>query len=790
MHLRTFRRILATLLVAQLPCSYTNAQSPLGNTRTLSGTVLDTDTRQPIFGAAVVVLDSEPLLTAITNDDGRFSIPEVPTGRLDLRIRAVGFDDVIVPNVLVVSGKAPVVDVLMETSVVRMDEALVIGGGGPGMVRNDMATLSARRISVEETSRIAGGINDPARMVGTFPGVAGDPGGNNTVVVRGNSPKGVQWRLEGVEIPNPNHFSDDGSTGGPINVLNSDMIDDSEFYTGAFSADYGNVYSAVFDMRLRNGNDRKREYTLKAGVLGTDLTAEGPIPGTNGGSYLANYRYSTLALLDGAGIVDYGGVPRYTDAAFKVRLPSSTYGTVSLYGIGGRSAIVDEDRGVADDTLFSRADVGSRMGVIGLSHTKTLGENSFLYTNISMSGNGSGTDYTESPAPGESPMELRHKDDLAKWTLRLSSTLNTRINAHHKLRSGIVVSNERFRMYANSWDPDRQRMVVNVDRSGTANTLQAFTSWKWRWNERWTLTSGVHALYFDLNKAASVEPRLALRYQVRPDRAFTVGTGLHAKTEALMTYLAQDIDETGNVIRPNEGLGLTRAAHVVAGYEQQLAEDMQLKAEVYYQHLYDLPVENDPTSSFNVNNMSEWFTNKPLVNAGTGYNRGVELSLEKFFTRGYHYMLTASYSESKYKALDGVWHNSRFNLGPVGNVLAGKEWKLGPEAKDRTLMVGFRYSVQGGQYYTPIDLTASIAAGSEQEGSPAWSGKAGAVHKVDIVTTYRVGRPRASHEFKLDVQNVLNAATPVYYYYDDRTQRIENIPQLALLPVMQYTLRF
>lgn len=763
---------------------------PQGNTQTIRGTILDTDTRQPKIGATVVVVGSDPILGTTTDFDGRFIINNVPTGRVDLQVRMMGFEEQRMANLLLTSAKELVLEVRMQESVAQLKEFEVKAPERKGELRNDMATMSARKISVEETSRIAGGINDPARMVGTFPGVAGDPSGNNTIVVRGNSPKGVQWRIEGVEIPSPNHFSDDGSTGGPINVLNSDMIDDSEFYTGAFSADYGNVYSAVFDMRLRNGNDRRREYTLKVGVLGTDLTAEGPIPGTNGGSYLANYRYSTLALLDGAGIVDYGGVPRYTDAAFKVKLPSAKLGTFSVYGIGGRSAIVDEDRGASGDTLFSSADVGSRMGVLGIGHTKTLGENSFLYTNLSISGNGSGTDYLESQSPGESLLELRHQDDLAKWTLRLSSTLNTRINAHHKLRSGIIVSDERFRMYSNSFDLDRDRMVVNLDRTGSARTMQAFSSWKWRMNEQWSLTSGVHVLYFNLNKAASVEPRIAARYQVRPDRAFTLGAGLHAKTEGLMTYMAQDIDDAGNVIRPNEKLGLTRAAHAVAGYEQQLAEDVQLKAEVYYQYLYDLPVENDPTSAFTVNNMMEWFTNKALVNKGTGYNRGVEVSVEKFFTRGYHYMVTASYSESKYKALDGGWHNSRFNLGPVGNVLAGKEWKLGPEGKDRTLMAGFRYSVQGGQYYTPIDLAASIAADQQKDGGPAWSTKAGGIHKVDIVASYRIGRPKASHEFKLDVQNVLNAATPVYYFYDRRLKTISSVPQLATLPVIQYTLRF
>src|SRR5690606_39440450 len=181
------------------------------------------------------------------------------------------------------------------------------------------------------TSRMAGGINDPARMVTSFPGVAGDPGGDNMIIVRGNSPKGVLWRLEGMEIPNPNHFADDGATGGPINVLNSDMIDDSDFYTGAFAAEYGNVTSAVFDMKLRDGNDRKREYTLKAGVLGTDLTAEGPIPGVLVGSFLINFRYSVFTPLDQAGIVACQGVPLYTDDAFKLTLPAGKEGTVELF---------------------------------------------------------------------------------------------------------------------------------------------------------------------------------------------------------------------------------------------------------------------------------------------------------------------------------------------------------------------------------------------------------------------------------------------------------------------------
>jgi len=757
----------------------------------LRGTILDADTRQPMIGATVVIIGSDPILGSTTDLDGRFTIAKVPTGRVDLQVRMLGYEEQVLTNLLLTSAKELVLDVRMQESIARLKEVEITAEQRHGEVRNDMALLSARRISVEETSRIAGGINDPARMVSTFPGVAGDPGGNNTIVVRGNSPKGVQWRLEGMEIPNPNHFSDDGATGGPINVLNSDMIDNSDFYTGAFSAEYGNVYSAIFDMRLRNGNDRKREYTLKAGILGTDLTAEGPMPGIEGGSYLANFRYSTLALLDGAGIVDYQGVPKYTDGAFKIKVPTRVAGTFSLFGIGGRSSILQEDKGVEGDTLFARSDYNSRMGVVGLTHTRTLGANNFIYTTLSISGNGSGNVYQENLAPGEMDLALRGTADLAKWTLRATSTLNTRINANHKLRTGIILTNDHYRMSSASWNYDQGYMETHLDQDGSANTLQAFSSWKWRWNDRWTMTSGMHFLYYQANATASVEPRLAVRYQMRPDQAFTLGAGLHSKTQSLMTLHAQRTDPLGNVTRPNGQLGPTRALHAVAGYELMLTEDIQLKAEAYYQYLYQLPVENRLTSSYCDCNTVEWFTDRPLVSKGTGHNAGIELSLEKFFTQGYHFMATASISDTKYKPLDGTTYNARFNMGTVANVLAGKEWKIGAaKGKDRTILGGFRYSVQGGQWRTPIDRDASVAAGEEREGSPAWSIQNAPVHKLDIVVSYRVGRPKVSHEFKADVQNVLNAQTPVGYFFETRTNTIKSWNQLSMLPILQYTLRF
>ena len=269
----------------------------------------------------------------------------------------------------------------------ELDDVIVVAKQNKQDVLNDMALISARSFSVEETKRYAGAIDDPARMVSSFAGVNISAEGNNDIVVRGNSPKGVLWRLDGIGIPNPNHFANEGSTGGPINALNSAMLGNSDFFTGAFSPEYGNAMSGVFDMKLRNGNNEKREYSIMASVLGLDATIEGPFKKGYAGSYLANYRYSTLSLLDQAGIVDFGGVPKYQDASFKIVLPAGKKHIFSLFGLGGLSSISQEELDEEnEERVLWKAEGKSNLGFVGLNHTYLINDKTYLksFTSASM----------------------------------------------------------------------------------------------------------------------------------------------------------------------------------------------------------------------------------------------------------------------------------------------------------------------------------------------------------------------------------------------------------------------
>ncbi|MFC2096621.1 carboxypeptidase-like regulatory domain-containing protein, partial [Bacteroidota bacterium] len=300
--MKTINKTIITLLL--LIASLLSFANNSMQTQTIRGQVIDQDSKSPLIGANIIILNSEPVKGTSSNVDGYFRIDQVHVGRVDLKVTCMGYEAKTIPNLLIGSGKEIVLEIELIESLIQLEDVIITANGHKAEALNEMAVVSAKAFSVEETKRYAGSFNDPARMVSGYAGVTGDATGNNDIVVRGNSPKGILWKLDGIDIPNPNHFADEGSTGGPINALNSAMLNNSDFFSGAFAPEYGNAYSGVFDMKLRNGNNEKREYSASIGVIGMEATLEGPFSKNYNGSYLINYRYSSLDILDQAGIVD------------------------------------------------------------------------------------------------------------------------------------------------------------------------------------------------------------------------------------------------------------------------------------------------------------------------------------------------------------------------------------------------------------------------------------------------------------------------------------------------------
>ncbi len=657
-----------------------------------------------------------------------------------------------------------------------------------------MATLSARTISVEETKRYAASVNDPARAAMSYAGVATTDDGGNQIVVRGNSPKGILWRLEGIEVPNPNHFGEEGASGGGINILSVNMLDNSDFFTGAFPAEYGNALSGIFDMKLRQGNNEKREYAFQAGILGVDFAAEGPFKKNYKGSYLANYRYSTLAILDKINVNVAGdAVPEFQDFSFKLHLPTQKAGIFTLWGIGGYSTQVQEAERDASqwkeksdqfDDVFK-----SGMGAAGLSHVYFINTISYLETVLSISGNFNRFRY-DSVTTDYQTINL-YQESFRNYAGRASVLYHRKINNQHTVRLGAIYSDLNFDLFSEGRNEDHSNAVERlVDNAGGTGLWQAYGQWKYRITEAVTLNTGLHFMRLGLNQNNSVEPRLGIRWNLSGTQSLGAGFGLHSRNESMAVYFAQQPLGNGLYSQANKNLKLTKARHYVLSYDQMLHQSLRFKIETYYQQLYNLAVGADPKSSIAALNTQNGLLADSLVSTGTGKNYGVELSLEKFFTDNYYFLITSSLYNSKYTAANGVERNTRFNGNYILNILGGKEFKVG---KQKTNLIGANLRIlwAGGNRYTPVNEAQSQLEGKAiYYENQRFAAQAPDYFRTDLRVSYRKNRPRASYILSLDIQNVTNRLNVYNQYYDEETRSIKISTQTGLIPVLNYRIEF
>ena len=758
-------------------------------TQSVRGRITDVDSEIPAIGASVVVVGSDPFNGAATDVDGYFKLTKVPVGRITIEVSYLGYEKKTISNVIVNSGKEVFLNIAITESVNNLDEFVISGNSKKDEPLNEMALISSKQFSTEETKRYAGSLGDPARMAGNFAGASNSADGNNDIVVRGNSPRGILWQMEGIEIPNPNHFAAEGASGGAINALNSNLLANSEFLTGAFAPEYGNATSGVFDVKLRQGNNEKREYTFGLGMFGTDFTVEGPFKKGGKASYLANYRYSSLALLEDVGIVDFdGGTPKYQDASFNFYLPTNKAGIFKIFGFGGLSNINTEvafsDK---NDSIVETMDLKNHVGFGAIAHSYIFNERTYIKSNISLSS--TGNDIVIDKRISDSDYLLDANVSMAKYNIKSATTLHKKLNAKNKISAGIIYTNLFYDLNLQDRKLNNQlEQTYGVKESSSYQQLHG--TWKHRFNEKLTLVSGLHILSFSLNNKYSIEPRVGLSYKVKNNQTLTAGFGVHSKIESLLDYTTNITDVNGVTTQPNRDLKLPKANHYILGYDFQFSENAHIKTEVYYQYLYDVPVENDPTSNYSTINQKEWSANKVLVSEGEGRNFGLELTLERFFSQGFYYLATASIFESQYKTLAGNWEQTRYNGNINANLLIGKEFKVGSAKKNKLIMISLKGGFQGANRSNPIDLEASIASGEEQLLSDNFKEKQDDIVFLNFSAGYKVNRKKATHEIKLEVLNATNNNATVSNYYSDSQKSIESLYQWPLLPNISYTINF
>lgn len=763
-------------------------------TQKVRGRVVDAESKQPLAGV-LVITKSNNQLNGMTDGDGYFTINNVPVGRQSFLFQYMGFEPATVTEVMVTTGKELELNMSLTESLNKMKEVTVSATKEEGKPLNEFATISARSISVEESKRYAASFADPGRMAQNFMGVSNGGDLFNGIVVRGNSPKNVLWRLEGIEIPNPNHFSELGGSGGAISMLHSNVLGTSDFYTAAFPAEMGNALGGVFDMKFRNGNTEKHEHSFQLSTLGTEVASEGPFKKGGKASYLLNYRYSTLALLDD--IVNFGGVlPKYQDASIKINLPTEKAGTFALWGLGGynsayKDPVKDSTAWTEDDGNFS-LDERNMMGVAGITHTYFTGKNAYLKTVVSTSYEKNTETYdTLNPAQDYRVVPLS-KENFINSSYKMSVMYNAKLNAKNTVRMGVIGQQLNYSLN-NSYFSERDNAWKSVlDGKGNTQYFQGYVQGKRRMSEHLTLTGGVHGSYFALNGSYSIEPRVGAVYNTGKN-TFSFATGLHSKLEHISTYLFENRIQGQPVTQPNKDLALTKAYHIVGGYERQLPWKMRFKTEVYYQYLYDVPVEQNSTTGFSVINAFDVYslsgTNK-LVNDGTGQNYGIDMSIERSFADGWYILATGSLFKSTYTDVYGDRYNTTYNRGHQLNMIGGKEFKVSRSGR-KILGLNGKVLFCGGMRQSPIDISASIAADKTiLVPKQYYTDQVPEYYRFDMGVYYKINAKRVTHSIQLDVQNVTNRQNVYYNYLDRDAGKIKTEYQLGIFPNISYRIDF
>lgn len=767
-----------------LSVSWTNAQEL---TQQVRGSVVDQDTKVPLIGATVLLIGSDPLVGVSTDVDGRFILSNVPVGRHDLQVQYLGYETKNINQLDVGSGKEVVFTIEMVESTAQLAEVVVKAEKDPSKPNNEMAVVSTRSFTLEQSERFAASMNDPGRMALSFAGVNLTNDITNAISIRGNAPKGLLWRLEGVEIPVPNHFNIDGLYAGNVSILSNNLLATSDFSTGAFPAEYGNALSGVYDLRLRAGNDQKREYTVQVGFLGLEASAEGPFVKGKRSSYLINYRYSTLGLFKAAGANLKGDLnTAFQDINMKLNFPTKKFGVISAFMVGGLSdAGFDAEM---DTTKWRKGWDQSRVNqdyrnhflATGIGHRYIINERNYIQTTVAYTQ--SGNKLLHSYLTDSLTFQDFWWYDVYNRALRIATQVNTKLSSKHHLRYGFNYSRLIFSLddrWLEGWG-------ASFFAKGIANFYQTYVQHRYRVTSDVTVYSGMHISYFDVNAKFAFEPRFAVDWRFAPKHKLSLGSGMHSRQESLAFYFI----ESGSSSRPvNQYLDFSRAIHAVLAYDYQILRNLNLHVEAYYQYLYGIPVKKKPNDYSTINDQDA-YSKRALVNNGLGMNYGLELTIDKSFSKNYYVLVTGSLYNSRYQGSDHIWRNTRYNGNYIASLTAGKDFRVGKNGK-HIIGLNIKLFYAGGRRITPVDLQASIAEGREVEDETRiLEGRIADYFRLDVRLRFKHNLKKIAWQVSLDVQNATNRLNELNRKYNPAKQMVVAKYQQGIIPVLKFRVEF
>jgi len=755
--------------------------------QTIRGTVVDKVTKNTLPGATVYIKDSDPVIGAAADADGKFVLRNVPLKRTVVVCSFVGYSDFYSDDFIVTSAKEIVLNI-------ELEEGITLGGVTVSAVRtiseplNELAYVSARSFSVEETERTPVGLNDVSKMAQSFPGTQqGRLDIENDIIVRGNSSFGMIWRLEGLDIPSPNHYARPGSSGGGISILSAQLMSRSDFYTGGMPAEFGNTVSAAFDIRLKNGNLSKYENRFKVSLIGIDYALEGPFK-KDQSSFVFNYRYSMLGLLNRLGFHPTGenAFNEFSDFSFNTyfNFPKRK-SNLNIFGMGGTSMEIYNPiyPATARDPEvlwhWELVKFGSDMATVGAVYTKL--HSSSAFSKVSVAATSSWIERSNDTLDLEDNPYRYREDQYRDSRLVGTYVYSNRIDSSWRIKAGVIgnlIGFDFFQMYTSR----RTTLDINqftlggtqVEGSGITQTAQAYGQAIYNMTPKLTISGGLHFLMLFMNNSASVDPRLSVKYQMSPGSRLSFAIGKYSQHLPLPAYMYVEADTlangTINAISVNKNMRMMYSNHYILSYQYATPAKFKFQAEAYFQDLYHVPVAANPESKYSMLNDNSEFPALQTSDLGRGMNYGIDVAIEKYTINSFYILATGSLFAAKYRPLDGKWYHNRFSSNWVSAITVGKEFDFG---KGRVLQVGTRFIHNGGHRYTTIDYEKSAIKGeyvADEDGYNA--SRMPAYWKFDGRIAYRFSRPKFAMNISLDMSNLTGHKNPNSVGYNATTNEL------------------
>lgn len=731
---------------------------------TIEGRVLDRDTRTPLIGANIILLNTA--LGAVSDTEGRFAIPNVPVGTYALQFRMVGYTAFTRADVIVRPQRTTTANAELTEQTIESEQVVVTAGY---FRQNDTQPLSLTALSAEEIRRAPGSGGDISRVVMSLPSLAKVNDQSNSLIVRGGSPLENAFFLDGIEIPNINHFPTQGATGGPIGMVNVDLIEEVNFIAGGFSAAYGDKMSSVMELKLREGNRQNFEAQLDLNIAGFGGVAEGPLG--EHGSYVLSLRRSYLQYLVKMFDIGTTAAPSYGDVQAKIVYDLSPEHQLTLVTLNGDDHN-DPTRTVAEENdmlFYGSQEIYQNAG--GLTW-RALWSNAFVsMTTLGYQATTSDEDLFET---NTGAALFRNRSTEGSAALRNSNHL--RLADQLALEFGFEAKNV-FAEYDNRFGAFTDALgdstpAVSVTQSFNAAKLGMFFTTILRPLDGVTVTIGARSDYFSYSDRMTVSPRASLAYQLDERTSFTIASGMYYQNMpvALLTQNSA-----------NKGLRDPYAVHYILGAQHLLTEDTKLSVEVYQKEYYDFPVDPSDPSLFLVDEIfyrnGLYFHHAPLTNSGLARARGVELTLQKKLAQDLYGLVSAAFFRTEYKGADDIWRNRVFDnriiLSAEGGYKPDAEWEFSA-----------RWIYAGGTPYTPFDLTKSAQAQRGVfDGSRINGARYPAYHSLNVRFDKRFHFSASNLILYLSAWNAYNRKNVATYFWNEKENGQDTIYQWNLLPI-------